>query len=386
MRGAGSERVMSLLLYSVNGTGLGHLTRLLSIARWLRTLLNALDYQARIYFLSCNEADFLIRQEGFPSFKMPSKATLRDAQMSDFEALQVIRGFAAAAIDAIQPDIAVVDTFPTGSYDELIPLLGREETKRVFVFREQRSDYATKLPYEQLLEPYDLLLLPHPADSFELPFEPQPGLEVAWAGNVVFGERTDLWTKAKVRKSLGLDHRKFVVYVSAGGGGDPDARKTLQTISDIALDVPNSHLVVGVGPLSRELMPSRRRQTWTNTFPISRLFRGFDIAISGSGYNTVHELLHFGLPAVLFAQTRGADDQWARAKWVEDEGAGIAVEQLSREALTGAINQLTDKETRQQISARAQGLVPSNGARRAAEAILSTALGDKVSDLGRASA
>ena len=42
---------LRIVLYSVNGTGLGHVTRLLAIARWLRSLLNGLrqDLLERVF-------------------------------------------------------------------------------------------------------------------------------------------------------------------------------------------------------------------------------------------------------------------------------------------------------------------------------------------------
>lgn len=374
------ESSLSVLLYSVNGTGLGHVTRLMAIARWLRTLLNGLDLKAQIYFLSCSDADSLIGAQGFPSFKLPSKTGLRRAMLSDGEAIGLIRGFAGAAIEAIRPDVLVVDTFPAGSYDELLPVLGREEVTKVFVFREQRGDYAASVPYEKLLHTFHLLLMPHPEGHFELPFRLPRGLRAAWAGDIIFGERHEQWTKAKVRKALGIGRHKTVVYAAAGGGGDPHSAQTLRTISKAVLELPKTHLVVGAGPLYRQPGTSGPNLTWTTYYPISRLFRGFDFAISSSGYNTVSELLHFSLPAILYAQTRGADDQMARAQRVAQAGAAIALERLTPATLRRALQKILLAERRAGMRRAARALLPRNGARRAAELILETALPRKFPD------
>lgn len=374
MTAAASENALSVLLYSVNGTGLGHVTRLMAIARWLRTLINGLDLKARIFFLSCSDADSLIGAQGFPSFKIPSKTALRRAMLSDGEAIELIRGFAGAAIEEVKPDVLVVDTFPAGSYDELLPILGRDEVTKVFVFREQRSDYAASIPYEKLLHTYHLVLMPHPKGHFELPFQLPQGVRAAWAGNVIFGERHEQWTKAAARKALGIGRHKTVVYAAAGGGGDPESAKTLRTISKAVLDLPGTHLVVGAGPLSRQPGAGGPNLSWTTYYPISRLFRGFDFAVSSSGYNTVHELLHFGLPAILYAQVRGADDQMARARRVAAEGAALALESLTPATLKRALTTIMTPDRRAAMRRQAKALVPQNGARRAAEAILETAL------------
>ena len=378
---ADSDNAVRVLLYTVNGMGLGHVTRLLAVARWLRILLNGLNLQARIFFLSCSDADAVIGAQGFPSFKLPSKTTLRAANLSDKQAVEVIRGVAGATLDELDPDILVIDTFPTGSYDELLPMLGRDRVTKVFVFREQRSDWAARIPYERLLSSFQLLLIPHPEGFFELPFVPPSTLRVGWAGDIIFGERGDLWTKAKVRRSLGLSANKTVIYTAAGGGGDPDSERTLATIIKTAQEVPGVHLVVGAGPLNRGTGRTGRNLYWTNYFPISRLFRGFDFAISSSGYNTVHEVLHFGLPAILYPQLRGADDQLGRARWVEGEGAGVRLEKLTPARLRKALARMQDRDFRKEVSRRAKALVPTNGARRAAEIILETALARRKSPI-----
>ena len=370
----GAQRPITVLLYSVNGTGLGHLTRLMAIGRWLKILLNGLDLEPRIYFLSCSDADFLLSQQGFPSFKLPSRASLVAASIRGKSADQLIREFAVAALEKIAPDVALIDTFPTGTYDELLPLLGREDVTKVFIFREQRSDYVARVPYQKLLSGFDLLLIPHPEESFELGFQTPPGLQIAWSGPVVFGEPNELWPKSKAHRAVGVRHGKTVIYTSAGGGGDPEAARIFKTILGTVRELPDVHLVVGAGPLSRRAPIRGKGLTWTTFYPISRLFRGFDFAISASGYNSVNEFLYFGLPAILYAQERTADDQWVRASEVAAAGAAIALRRLTPAALRKAIRRMMDPELRSKYRAAAHRLVPVNGARRAAEEVINVAL------------
>src|SRR4051812_4088241 len=64
---------LRVVCYAVNGTGVGHITRLLAIARWLRRYAAALDRRLEIWFLTSSEADGLVFAEGFAAFKIPSK-------------------------------------------------------------------------------------------------------------------------------------------------------------------------------------------------------------------------------------------------------------------------------------------------------------------------
>ena len=374
MRHGDPDRPITVLLYSVNGTGLGHLTRLMAIGRWLRRLLNALDFVCHPYFLSCSDADFLVGRQGFPSFKLPSRHVLRKADIRGPEAIDLIREYAEGALKRLRPDILIVDTFPTGTYDELLPVLGREDLCKVFIFREQRHDYAARIPYEKLLTNFDLMVIPHAERSFEIPFLPPEGLNVAWSGPIVFGERNELWTKTKVREALGLPRGKTIVYAAAGGGGDRESSRTLEMLADVVGELPGVHLVAGAGPLFQGSPLRRENLTWTNFYPISRFFGGFDFAISSSGYNTVHELLFFGLPAILYAQERGADDQLARAEGVAERGAALALKELSPEGLRPLLETMLDEEFRRQASAGAQALMTENGARVAAQKIVDVAL------------
>jgi predicted glycosyltransferase len=369
-----ATRAVTVLLYSVNGMGLGHLTRLMAIGRWLRRLLNALDLGCHPFFLSCSDADFLLARHGFPSFKLPSRSALRNADIRGQQAIELIRGYADAALERVRPDILVADTFPTGTYDELLPILGREDLCKVFIFREQRSEYASKMPYDQLLHNFDLMLVPHKEGSFEIPFAIPDQLSVCWTGNVIFGERHELLSKDKVRAALGLPRNKTIVYAAAGGGGDRQTGQTLELIADTIAAFPDLHLVAGAGPLFSGSPVHRDNLTWTNHYPISRYFGAFDFAISSSGYNTVHELQHFGLPAILFAQERGADDQLGRALEVEKNGAAIALHQLTPDNLQDAVKRMLAPELRQTMSERAQSLVSENGARAAAQAIIDVAI------------
>lgn len=365
---------IDILLYAVNGTGLGHLTRLMAIGRWLRKLINARNLGARVYFLSCSDADYLLAQQGFASFKIPSRAALRKASVAGPASIALIRRYAEAALNEIAPDILVVDTFPTGTFDELLPILGRADVTKVFVFREQRADYMDRIPYARLLSHYDLMLVPHPRGACRLPADLDPELKIRWSGNVIFGEPNELWTKARAQRALGIPRSKTVIYTAAGGGGDSDFTETLELIAEVASEVADSHLVIGAGPLNRSTPQTGPNRTWTTFYPISRMFKGFDFAISSSGYNTVHELLYFRLPAILYAQERRADDQLARARQVADSGAGISLDRLDRASLEEALTRLLDPEVRSRMKQNASKLVKSNGAKQAAMEILDAAL------------
>ena len=125
---------LRIVSYAINGRGLGHLVRQLSILRWVRRYGALLNVNVECWVLTTSEADTLARREGIPAFKMPSKAMMRDAAIDPTRWLAVGRQWVMNAVAGLSPDVLVVDTFPGGSFGELLPVLETVPT-RVLVAR-----------------------------------------------------------------------------------------------------------------------------------------------------------------------------------------------------------------------------------------------------------
>ena len=121
--------------------------------------------------------------------------------------------------------------------------------------------------------------------------------------------------------------------------------------------------------------PVRRRNLrYLSAFPNARHFRAFDFAVSAAGYNSFHELLHYGLPTIFVPNDQQkVDDQRARAEWAESRGAAICLPRGAEATLAGYISALLDPALRRQLSRRARVACPTNGAAAAAAAIVAVA-------------
>ena len=60
------------------------------------------------------------------------------------------------------------------------------------------------------------------------------------------------------------------------------------------------------------------------TYPMSRYFAAFDGAVAAAGYNAYHELIALGVPSLFVPMPRDTDDQPARARYAEGAGMGSA--------------------------------------------------------------
>lgn len=358
---------MRVAFYAVDGLGLGHVTRLLAIARALRRLAPA----AEVLFLTSSEADGVLYREGFAAVKVPSKTLREEAGLHRGRYLKLVQTLVWNALAAFEPDALVVDTYPAGSFEELIPVL-RWRQRNVFVFREQRLGAAASPLMQAALPLYDAVVVPHDDASAVGPV-PEPHKLVP-VGPVLVRERSELCARDEARRRLGLGQGERAVLASFGGGGDPEAARALSIAAEVVSGLPGHRLVVGLGPLCRDPWPKlpalQGALLLPGVYPMIELFPAFDAAVTAAGYNTVHELLFAGVPAVLVPFERVLDDQERRALAVERAGAGRAVSPLTAGALAQALREVLDPQRRSAFGSAASALVPRNGAERAARVIL----------------
>ncbi|MCK6523974.1 hypothetical protein L6R49_21410 [Myxococcota bacterium] len=347
---------LRVVCYAINGRGLGHLTRQLAIARWMRRYAEVLNVGLELWVLTSSEADTLARREGFPALKLPSKAMLRDAGVDLSRGLTIARAWVLQSVALLQPDLLIVDTFPGGTYGELLATL-ELAPRRALVARPVRPTMAEDPGYSGLLPLYQTVLVPDDAGSTR--GETSSGL-----GPILLREREELTPRAAARRALGVPEGQRAVWLSLGGGGDPAAMSTLPRLVD-ALRGRGWHVVVAAGPLYDGEERRGEGVTWLERYAGMELLLGVDAAVSAGGYNAFHELMYAGVPTVFLPQPRVADDQEARV--AQAVAAGAARLARSLEDVPGLLESPGDP-------AAARALVPRNGARDAAARLLSTLL------------
>ncbi len=351
---------LRVVCYAVNGTGVGHLTRLLSIARWLRRYAAAMDEKLEIWFLTSSEADALVFSEGFAAFKIPSKTIVAETGIDRRAYLALAKQWVWHTLGLLRPDLFIVDTFPRGSFGELLGAL--DLCKRAaFVYRPVKPEIAARPDFQAMLSVYDLLVVPEADGQVLTP----PGVadRLVHVGPVLSRERWELLPRDVAREQLGVrDPAARCVFVSAGGGGDKHAEAQLRsTVAALAGD-PKLHVVVGLGPLYRG-PPFPGVTTLTGRAAASML--AFDAAVCAAGYNTFGELMFAGVPTAFLPQDKLADDQHARAQRAVEKGAAAI---LAPDDDVRAI--VTELMSRPGARDAARTLVAENGARVAAAELL----------------
>lgn len=366
-------RPRRIVCYAVNGAGLGHVSRLLHLARWMRHIASFIDGRPpEILFLTSTEATQLISDAGFAAFKLPSKGTARKTQLDVPEFRRLARQFVWEVLSDFSPDLLVVDTFAQGSLDELFPILDAPYA-RSLVLRRMKPSEAKRPIFLASYRFYQAVVFPHQRDEvLPLLAELPPGPEQSFVGPVFFDPPPASAlesVRAALRAELGIGEGTPLIYISAGGGGDPHAEALLASLVQLASEAaPNAAILVGAGPLYRGKRIFAPQVIWYTEPGISRLFTACDAAIAAAGYNSFHELAAAGVPTAFFGLEKIADDQDERVQRLAARGGCLRLAYpLSPPEVTDALRSLLRVEVARALSAAArQAMGPSQAAAGAA--------------------
>lgn len=364
---------LRVLCYAVNGLGLGHLTRLVAVARQMRRLAAAMHQPVEIVFLTSSEGDSLAWLHDFPVVKVPSKTGAHAGGLEPARYRRLARQCVWSAFSAFAPDLLVVDTFPAGSLRELRPVLDMGQ-RNVFVYRAVRGDAAAAPEFQSALRAYHRIVVPHEFGQDASPVPDDLAERVHPCGPILLRSRDETLSPGDARERLGLPPDATAVYVSTGGGGDQEADAFFAQILRAARRLPDLRFVFGAGPLYRGAEPHAPNVAWTRRPALMECFRAFDAAVTAGGFNSVWELMHCGVPCLLAPRPRSHDDQERRAALCADAGAGTVLDSLDPDTVAAALTALLEPARRDAAARAARTLAPVNDALTAAADTLAAVL------------
>ncbi|MBK8594734.1 MAG: hypothetical protein IPN83_03950 [Holophagales bacterium] len=369
-------KTLRIVAYAVNGAGAGHLQRLTAICRWVRRYSAYCGAACEVFFLTSSEADGFLFHEGFASFKMPSKTSVTAAGIDKLAYLALAKQWVWHSLGLLRPDVLVVDTFPNGSFGELVSALDLARA-RVFVYRPVKDEFARRADFQAMLPLYDRILVPETQEAAQIVVPEKARSAVRFTGPAMVRERVELRSREEGRARFGIPDGRLAALVSVGGGGDPTAEADLRRATSALLAHEEVQVVLAAGPLYRGGRWGGERITWISEPALAEWLPAFDFAVAAAGYNTVLELMHAGVPAVFLPQEKVADEQDRRATAAVHAGAAAMVEWAGageRPGLEAAIARFLDAGERERAANRARALVPRNHARDAAAEILELVL------------
>ncbi|MFC5711472.1 glycosyltransferase [Thalassorhabdus alkalitolerans] len=356
-----SETKETIVFVPTNGAGLGHLTRLLAIARRVKKL----DPNKEIVFHTTSSAMHLILQEGFLGYHLPSKM-LFPKEMTAKQWNQMLHNHLNDVIDLHQPEMIVFDgAFP---YAGLVSSMRKDEgIKKYWVKRGQHKEGTAELVSEK--EKYfDRILVPGEAGASGN-METQD--KVVHSEPVIYLDKEELVGREIVRKKWNIPEGAKLVYVQLGAGNINDINSTISILLRELTSRENVYVVVGESIIGTRIAVDMERVMTIRDYPNSMYFGAFDLAISATGYNTFHELMYFGVPSIFLPnENTKTDDQVARANIAGDAGAAIVLRDPSEDDFKEAIDRALDPEVNEQMRESTKKLVQINGADQIARKIV----------------
>ncbi len=301
-----------ILFVTSNGTGLGHLTRSLAIARRLDSGLEPL-------FFTLSEAASVVREVGFPVEYVASHGS--PGAGTDWRWSRRLGPRLQAAIAEAAPRALVFDGILP--YDPLLAAM-RPVPLTIWCRRGLWRRGASAVPltrsgrFDAVLEPGEF------AAGEDRGPTARRWRKVHQVAPIVFCDDEEVLPRAEAERELGLEPDMTTVLVQLGQGAEVARAqdRCLRALAgrDGVQVAAMSSAIAGLVDVPEGIVHLRA------TYPISRYYAAFDAAVSAAGYNAFHELIRFRVPSVFVPMQRETDDQAARARYADHSGVGVAAD------------------------------------------------------------
>jgi hypothetical protein len=354
---AAAARPVSAVLMTSNGVGLGHLTRMLAVARHL-------SEHGRCAFFTLSQAFGLAEEAGYLTQHVPFHVASGAPQEAWNRALAEELG---DFLDLVAPDVLVFDG--NVPYAGLVAALdARPGLKRVWMRRALWAKGVTP----QSEGAFDLILEP---GEFSERFDVggSAGRDAVRLAPILHVPPGETLAQDAARAELGLCEEAIHVGLMLGAGTNFDfSRMRAQILEHLAAHegVAVTEIVSPFRGLSRDAAAHRR----IALFPAARVYRAFDFLVLGAGYNSFHEALAARVPAV-FVPNEAAemDQQIVRARHATAIGCAELLRVSDRVRVAGVLERMLDSKVRAEMRSRMARLTFADGAAEAASLILSVA-------------
>lgn len=342
---------LSVLMYSHDGFGLGHLKRNFNIAnRLVKECPNA----RALLIMGHPSVPFHPIPQGIDFIKLPSIVKVQDecwqprtlpmepAQFREFRTALILR-----VIKYFTPDIFLVDYVPKGVWGELLQAFQviRERgsgTRIVLGLRDivdepslTRERWTKGGSYEVMREFYDKILIYGSPEVFDTALH--YGLsgdlakKISYCGYLCSEEA--IRPRERVRNELRLMQNNLIV-VTAGGGADafPMMRQCMEALG-VLRDKVQAEAIFFTGPFMHPAQKSELEQMaeglpakiCTSSDEIVSYMNAADLLVTMGSYNTMMEALRVGRPTLVIPREGPSKEQQMRARIFSELGYVNAV-------------------------------------------------------------
>jgi hypothetical protein len=362
------RRKRRILFVTSNGVGIGHLTRMLAVAHRCPQPLEPV-------FLTLSQAIRIVREQGFLAEYLPFHALL-DCDVQHWN--QCLREEISELIGFYDPHVLVLDG--NVPYQGLIDALrDNPDVWSIWCRRGMwqpgrgKEVIAREQHFDAVVEPRDL------AGGFDRGLTAQSRSRTRVVDPIRLLDGDDLLSRRQARKALGIAPARPAVLLQLGAGNNYDYGVLRRSAIALLKERYDADVSVAEWPIAEQPLELPEGVRAISAYPLSRYARAFDLVISAAGYNSFHELLLAGVPAIFVPNEHPQqDDQLARARFVEHHELGACVRVREVYRLGACIERLLAPGERRRIARRCARLERGNGALELAGLIEEMAYSRKV--------
>ena len=345
-----------LLMVAGNGIGLGHITRLMAIAKYLPDWVEPM-------FLTLSLGTTVLRQAGYSADYIPAhrKIGVSSESWNAAFALELL-----AAIDACSAAMVVFDgNDPFPGIVEVMKL--RTDLAWVWVRRGFWQPHQNANPnnlhlFDMVIEPGELA-----ADDDGGGTRNLSGAERV--GPVLLSDPLDRLDRITAATHLGVDPARKNVVLQLGARQNFDFASLRSALLDTlsAFDVDMLEIE---NPLANYEPPVPGDPPRQKVYPLFPLSNAIDLMITTPGYNAFHESIYGGIPT-LFVPNEAAemDDQLLRAAFATSAGLALMMTVADTPRADAKIKEALSPEFSAMVRHRSGRLMYNNGAEKAAHLI-----------------
>jgi len=314
-----------IIFYCVNGIGLGHLTRTLTLAEALRELNKDID----ILIVTNSKFVNLVKEKGFNFFQLEYKPNhaIHPNQVQEFIGI----------IDNFNPSSIVYDTYFN---EDVVDYCDSKNIKNILVLRKKDDQSTKELLNSPIINRFSQVLLPNLKEESNIDDNLVRSKNFKFTGPIVKRQTGD---KNLLKKKYDINKNDFVITATCGGGGQDeynigtlDFLNTVHQAYDIIKDkINNLKFIIIKGPYSD--FKSDQLPVIDFEPNLMALLSISDICISTAGYNVCNELIISKSPSILFPLPRHEEFQKDRSERLENLGVAKLLHNLDANELAEMI-------------------------------------------------
>ena len=298
-----------VVLFNINGSGMGHLSTCLAYANRLRG-------RARPVFFSLASAIEMIHDAGFEADYFVSRFWSRASGWAWDQQLALRLGL---FFERVRPDVVVFDgTWPYRGLLHAADVYGVPKLVWSNLVLYKSGMRAVPVPESR----FDLVLRLGEIGSTPAIERAGPGTRTVLVPPVTLLDDEELLGRDAARDALGLDRNGRYALFSLGPGNLKDVSSIGRGLID-DMKARGFEAVWAQAPISVKDVELPADVTPLMVYPLVRFMRAFDVYVGAAGYNSCCEVLQAGIPALFVPNTLVSDDQTRRAELLAEAAPAV---------------------------------------------------------------